>query len=191
MLDFLNRHVMHPLMAAKARSRHLDYLRVVRQTQFDPPDVGRARQLAALKAQLQHAYDTVPYYRAAWRQAGVETFIYALYDRDAGGRRAARTVERELPEHAPGVPITFTLLGVTDEQVEDWQLPTRPAKKSDPEADKFDGRAVELDAIPPDKLIGLVENAIVEHVDTRSWAIEQSIEHEEREILYELARQAA
>jgi len=128
---------------------------------------------------------------AAWQQAGVETFIYALYDRDAGGRRAARTVERELPEHAPGVPINFTLLGVTDAQVEDWQLPSRPAKQSDPEADKFDGRAVELDAIPPDKLIGLVENAIVEHVDTRSWAIEQSIEHEEREVLYELARQAA
>src|SRR5688572_8958673 len=71
MLDFLNRRVMHPLMAAKAGSRHLEYLRVVRQTQFDPPDVVRARQLAALKRQLQHAYDTVPYYRAAWRQAGV------------------------------------------------------------------------------------------------------------------------
>ena len=71
MLDFLNRHVMHPLMAARAGSRHLEYLRVVRQTQFDPPDVVRARQLAALKAQLQHAYDTVPYYRVAWRAAGV------------------------------------------------------------------------------------------------------------------------
>ena len=31
----------------------------------------RARQLAALQAQLQHAYDTVPYYRAAWSKAGV------------------------------------------------------------------------------------------------------------------------
>jgi phenylacetate-CoA ligase len=71
MLDFLNRHLMHPLMAARARSRHLDYLRVLRQTQFDPPDVVRARQLAALKVQLRHAYDAVPYYRAAWRAAGV------------------------------------------------------------------------------------------------------------------------
>ena len=36
-----------------------------------------------------------------------------------------------------------------------------------------------------------VEDAIVEHVDMRSWAIQQSIEHEEREVLYELVRQAA
>lgn len=71
MLDFLNRHVMHPLMAARSRSRHLEYLRDLRQTQFDPPEVVRARQLAALKVQLRHAYDTVPYYRAAWRKAGV------------------------------------------------------------------------------------------------------------------------
>src|SRR5438309_1723664 len=71
MLDYLNRHLMHPLMAWKGRSRHLDYLRVLRQTQFDPPEVVRARQLAALKVQFHHAYNTVPYYRAAWRMAGV------------------------------------------------------------------------------------------------------------------------
>ena len=71
MLDFLNRHLMHPLMARRERSRHLEYLGHLRRTQFDPPEVVRARQLAALKVQLQHAYDTVPYYRIAWRTAGV------------------------------------------------------------------------------------------------------------------------
>jgi phenylacetate-CoA ligase len=71
MLDFLNRHLMHPLMARREGKRHLQYLRTLQQTQFDPPDVIRARQLTALKAQLQHAWDTVPYYRAAWMKAGV------------------------------------------------------------------------------------------------------------------------
>ena len=70
MLDFLNRHVMHPLMARRARSRHLHYLRYLEQTQFDPPELIRARQLAALKVQLHHAFNTVPYYRAAWQAAG-------------------------------------------------------------------------------------------------------------------------
>ena len=70
MLDFLNRHVMHPLVAKKRRSRHLEYLRLLEQTQFDPPEVVRARQLVALKVQLRHAYDTVPYYRDAWQLAG-------------------------------------------------------------------------------------------------------------------------
>lgn len=71
MLDFLNRQVMHPLMAWRAGSKHLQHLRELRQTQFDPPEVVRARQLMVLQAQLQHAYATVPYYRAAWAAAGV------------------------------------------------------------------------------------------------------------------------
>ncbi len=71
MLDFLNRHVVQPIYAAKAGSRHLQYLRTLRRTQFDPPEIVRARQLAALQAILRHAFDTVPFYRAAWTAAGV------------------------------------------------------------------------------------------------------------------------
>ena len=116
--------------------------------------------------------------RAAWDH-GVETFVYALYDRDAGGMRAARTIERELPALA-GVPINFELLAVTDEQIEQWQLPTRPAKKTDPESKKAPETAVELDAVPPDKLVALVENAITKHIDPHAWQVEQAAEKEER-----------
>lgn len=116
----------------------------------------------------------------AWHHDGIETAILALYDRDAGGRRAARAVEQELPGYAPGTPISFTLLGVTDEQVATWSLPTRPAKASDPEAAKFSGPAVELDAIPPDRLQSLVENAITSLIDERQWNVEQAVEAEER-----------
>lgn len=116
----------------------------------------------------------------AWDVDGVERFVYALYDRDAGGRRAARTIGRDLPEHAPEVPMHFELLGVTDWQVEAWSLPTRPAKTSDPEAAKFEGPAVELDAIPPDTLREIVDDAIVAHVDGHAWSVEKAIEDEER-----------
>lgn len=71
MLDTLNRHLMHPLMAWREGSQHLKHLRTLQKTQFDTPEVIRARQLAALKIQLQHAWDTVPYYRAAWARADV------------------------------------------------------------------------------------------------------------------------
>ena len=70
MLDTLNRHLMHPLMAWREGKGHLRHLRTLERTQFDPPEVVRARQLAALKVQLKHAHDTVPYYRAAWERAG-------------------------------------------------------------------------------------------------------------------------
>lgn len=71
MLDYLNRHLMHPLMAWREGKHHLKHLRTLERTQFDAPEVIRARQLDALKAQLRHAWDTVPYYRAAWGKAGV------------------------------------------------------------------------------------------------------------------------
>ena len=71
MLDYLNRTIMHPLMAWRAGSKHLTHLRELRHTQFDPLEVIEARQLVALQSQLHHAYSTVPYYRAAWERAGV------------------------------------------------------------------------------------------------------------------------
>ena len=84
MLDYLNRNFMHPLMAKKSRSRHLEFLRYLEQTQFDPPEVIRARQLAALKVTLNHAYETVPYYHAAWRKAGVHPIdVKSLADLEA------------------------------------------------------------------------------------------------------------
>ena len=71
MLDYLNRHLVLPLIAAKRGSRHLEYLGQLEQTQFDPPDLMRDRQLTMLKSVLQHAWDTVPYYRETWLAAGV------------------------------------------------------------------------------------------------------------------------
>ncbi len=71
MLDTLNRHLMHPLMAWREGSTHLRHLRTLRKTQFDAPEVVRERQLHALQSQLRHAWDTVPYYRDAWTKAGV------------------------------------------------------------------------------------------------------------------------
>ena len=81
MLDFLNRRVALPLLAAKRGSRHLKHLRHLERTQFDPPAVVRARQLDALKTTLLHAWDTVPFYRVAWQAAGVHpTEVKSLTD---------------------------------------------------------------------------------------------------------------
>lgn len=68
-------------------------------------------------------------------------------------------------------------------------MPTRPAKKKDPDAKKWGSRpAVELDAIPPDMLIALVERAILEHIDPHSWNVELAVEQEERDGLLSLAQ---
>ncbi len=127
--------------------------------------------------------------------AEVPTYIYLLYDFDAGGNRAARTIERELSTD-DGDPVTgaepkvyVERLAVTHDQIVMWGLPTRPAKKTNPEASKNPDYAVELDAIDPERLTRLVEDAILRHVDAREWEVEKAIEEEEREGLLALAQQ--
>jgi hypothetical protein len=138
-------------------------------------------------------YEAAQQAREAYLEGGVSTYIFALYDFDAAGRRAARNIERSLRDFArlpsgTPTPIEFELLAVTEEQISEWSLPTRPAKGSDPEAHKFRGEAVELDAIPPDKLIVLVENAIITLIDEDAWRMETIAEQSEREILERIAQ---
>jgi len=119
---------------------------------------------------------------AAYEADSTETFVFALYDFDAGGARAARAVEEQVPEFAPGVPIHFERLAVTPAQIAAWSLPTRPPKDTDAEAKKWGGKpCVELDAIDPTRLMALVENAITRHVNQHQWQVEQAIEAEERQ----------
>lgn len=63
MYAFLNRHLMQPLMAWRSGSRHLHYLRGLRQRQYDSPQAIEARQTESIRRLLFHAYETVPYYR--------------------------------------------------------------------------------------------------------------------------------
>jgi hypothetical protein len=126
--------------------------------------------------------------RQAWREDGVVTRVSALYDHDAAGLRIGRQVEQGLQQHAGAdVPIEFELLAVRPEQIAEWNLPTRPAKHSDPEAAKFTGGAVELDAIPPDRLRALVSGAIERLVKAEAWKREQIVEADERQLLLKLS----
>jgi hypothetical protein len=58
-------------------------------------------------------------------------------------------------------------LAVTPEQIEEWNLPSRPTKMSDSRSAKFvaehGDQSVELDAIRPDVLRDLVDTAIRSH----------------------------
>lgn len=114
------------------------------------------------------------------REDGRMTTLLCLYDHDAGGARAFRKVERGFAEFAPGCACVQRL-GLTLEQVREWRLPTRPAKRTDPQAATWgDLPAVELDAAPPERLTHLVDEAIVDLVDHRAWQVTQATEREER-----------
>jgi hypothetical protein len=115
---------------------------------------------------------------------GKPTFIYHFGDLDPSGVDAARDIEAKLRRYAPGVEIHFERPAVTREQVEQWNLPTRPTKTKDPRAKKFGAAtSVELDAIPADKLRALVRECIERHVDQHQLAILRTAEESERELL--------
>jgi hypothetical protein len=92
-------------------------------------------------------------------------FVYHLGDFDPSGVDASRVLEKTLREFARGSSLSFERVAVTEEQIDEMSLPTRPTKSSDPRAAKFDGDAsVELDAIPPDDLRAIVRDVIERHI---------------------------
>jgi hypothetical protein len=111
------------------------------------------------------------------------TYIYHLGDFDPSGVNAGEKIEETLREMAPDAEIHFERLAVTLEQIRDWDLPTRPTKTSDSRARGFGDISVELDAIPPDRLRDLVDEAISRHLPQHQLNILKIAEAEERKLL--------
>src|SRR6516165_3392858 len=65
------------------------------------------------------------------RTLDVPAYVYHLGDFDPSGVNAGEKIEEELREMAPDAEIYFERLAVTEEQIDAWNLPTRPTKKSD------------------------------------------------------------
>jgi hypothetical protein len=118
---------------------------------------------------------------------GRPTYVYVLTDFDPSGVVIAEKIEEELTERAPLSDITVERLAVNREQIERWNLPTRPTKTRDTRARRFrqfhGTDSVELDAIPPDELRRLVKDAIDSHMEP--WRLQQfrMVEREERQTL--------
>ena len=87
----------------------------------------------------------------------VPAYIYHLGDFDPSGVNAGEKIEETLRELAPDAEIIFERIAVTPEQIDAWNLPTRPTKTSDTRAKGFGDISVELDAIEPNQLRALVQ----------------------------------
>jgi hypothetical protein len=125
---------------------------------------------------------------------GRPTFVYALTDFDPGGKTIFQTL-RNGSRKAPGglrrftedVPIWVEQIALTQAQVEAWGLPTRPAKKTDSRAPRFVEEhgdvSTELDAIEPERLVGLVDEAIARHMSPEELDRLKAVEDAQRETL--------
>lgn len=111
------------------------------------------------------------------------TYLYQLGDHDPSGLDAWRDFTEKVQRFAPDADVRFERLAVTPEQILQYQLPTRPTKRSDSRARNFVGGSVEVDAIPPTLLRSIVEEAIVQHIDAEAFHLTQIAERSERDIL--------
>jgi hypothetical protein len=110
-------------------------------------------------------------------------YLYLFSDHDPSGVDLSRAVKKTLHEFAADADIHFQRVAVTEAQIEQFDLPTRPTKKADTRAKKFNGESVEVDAIPPDELRQLCRDCITRHVDLSVLQRTEQIEAAERETL--------
>ena len=101
---------------------------------------------------------------------GKDTIVYLLGDYDSSGRDIIRFVSETISEYAeevdPSVAIDFQTVAVTESQISQWSLPSHPAKKTDSRHARYGiDHAVELEAIPPDRLRTIVRECIAQHLD--------------------------
>jgi hypothetical protein len=120
----------------------------------------------------------------------VPAHIYHFGDFDPSGVNAAHKIDETLRELAPNAEIHFQRAAVTPDQIDKWNLPTRPTKKSDTRSKNFGDISVELDAIAPNDLRALVEGVINRHLPQDQLRVLQIAERSERELLTAFARQA-
>src|SRR5262249_22548483 len=118
---------------------------------------------------------------------GKRAHLYYFGDFDPSGVDITRAVEEGIREFAPNADIEFVIAAVTEQQILAMHLPTRPTKASDSRSKHFEGESVEVDAIDPDALRGLVRAAIERHIDAGELERLQVIEEQERRTLGNIA----
>ncbi|MDM8005329.1 MAG: hypothetical protein QUV05_04145 [Phycisphaerae bacterium] len=104
--------------------------------------------------------------------------LFHLGDHDPSGLCIEQSIEKRLLDHDGD--FTLERLAVTPAQVSQYHLPTRPTKQKDTRAKTFNGASVELDAIAPDILKDIIEQAIMQHIDQDIFA--ETRDREQRDI---------
>lgn len=122
--------------------------------------------------------------------ANKPVFVYQLGDHDPSGIGAWKDFQGKVTafikdSHRFSHAI-FERIAVTPAQIDEYELPTRPTKKSDSRSKSFEGESVEVDAIPPTILRRLTKAAITQHINPEAYRLHQVAEQSEREGLYRL-----
>lgn len=142
-------------------------------------DVG----LAACKGypSLTFLNEAAQRFKRAYRDDRTPVIIY-FGDYDPSGEDIPRSIKDNLWADF-GVDVEVHRVALKEDQVIAWGLPPAPAKTTDSRTANWDGLGqVELDAVPPEQLAGLVNDAIDDFFQEAAWneLKEREAEEEER-----------
>jgi hypothetical protein len=123
-------------------------------------------------------YRTARRYKA---QSDKECYLYYCGDFDPSGLSIYDSIKKRIMNF--GVFVNFERIALTQKQIKKYQLPSDPAKQSDPNYNKFlniygSDMVVELDSLPPDVLRKIIEDCILQNIDPGHLA---RMKREERE----------
>lgn len=113
-------------------------------------------------------------------------YLYYIGDYDPSGVMIPEKIEAGLRAFAPDAEIAFRRLLVNPDQIEDWDLPTKPAKRTT-HAKSFRGGTVEAEAVPASLTRQILRQAIESHLDLREVEAMRVAEQSESELLKSIA----
>ncbi len=124
-------------------------------------------------------------YQAAMEieQIGKQTQILYVGDYDPSGKLIGEHIEQQLRKFAPNIDIEFKRLLINPDQIEEFNLPTKPPKRTTHDARFDDDRTVEAEAMPAGQTRDILESAILEHIDEHKIAVIKIAERDERRAL--------
>lgn len=114
---------------------------------------------------------------------GKPATIYLFSDHDPSGVMVARNIEKRMREF--GVKAEFIRPCLTVDQIEEYNVTTRPTKESK-HSMSFIGESAELDALHPAILKEIIKNCIETHVDNEEYSRLLAIERAEKETLKQI-----
>lgn len=134
---------------------------------------------------LTLAYQSAEYINAMARHRPAEV-IY-IGDYDPAGVLIDRSIEQELRKHLDaGVDLAFHRVAITPEQIESYDLPTKPRKTGERRAIHIE-RTVEAEAMPAHILRGMLREAVEQFLPADALQVVKVAEESERSGLRRIA----
>jgi hypothetical protein len=115
------------------------------------------------------------------RTSHKDPIVLYLGDHDASGVDIDRDMQAKLNRFDGAVE--FRRVAILPEQIDAFNLPTRPPKKTDSRSKGWEGGCVEIDTLSGQQIRELLEAEIIGLIDPDAWERTQAIEAAERESL--------